>query len=927
MTHRELNRATAIVLLTAIIGWSCSDNSTNTPNNAIRTDADVLDVIPASGQPIQRFARDQLDALRNASTPDLDLPLDGPWVPLNDSNAEFRDGSLAIEANGKPPFVQFPLSVDTHWYQAIEIEMRVSDGTQCQFKWATAAAPDFARNSGVFEPIIADGGFHTYTIELSHYTLAEWSGPLRAIEFWPSNDIAANAEIRRMRLVRGSREAPRRLTLVNQTHEAVFGTQPPWRVRVPSDGQLNIQFGMLQNAAERYGSDGARFSVAVSTADGTTNALFDHTLNPVQETADRGWQFAALALNNFAGQEVNLEFQVDSLSNALGDFAFWGSPVLFERGNQNDAPPVIFISLDTLRADHLSAYGYHRKTSSNIDRLAEDAILFEHAITPEPWTLPSHMTMFTGLYPKNHGVTGNALLPESRLTLGDAVSGAGYLSAGFTGLDWWLMPFRGFAQGFDLYNHARPTSRHIYATMPLAMDWLRQHDTNRFFLFFHAFDIHSKVHSMDSFQLPYETGDPAMVHFAKGMTAPTFARPGLETRATHYLQRGNEGQLEPTQDELEYMIAVYDDCIRMVDIKLGELFDSLRSRGLYDDALIVLLADHGESFFEHDKFLHQTVYEENCHVPLIVKLPGNSHAGKRIANQVVLTDVLPTIIDVLDIESAAEFDGQSLLPAIEDAAAPHPLAYIQREEQRAIRTNGIKRIQYTDGRHEEWYDLQGDPNETEVIANTKSQETAKLFDQAHTAFFTVPSGGWHIALTGDDKVWNSQITFSAESRITKIAFLHGDRRDDTLIQQQGDLGFVANVSLANGGEEECIVAIEHESSASNTGTTNISEEERAALEAMGYGGGETDAVLASGRASIAIVSDTPFYVNGATESVTSFTELLDPALFDSAGQFPSGDDTNVPNVRIWYSPPSSDESPKPLSDVQAARLGRETIVN
>ena len=169
---------------------------------------------------------------------------------------------------------------------------------------------------------------------------------------------------------------------------------------------------------------------------------------------------------------------------------------------------VLLISVDTLRPDHLGCYGYEPIDTRNVDGIAADGFLFTQAHAPVPLTLPAHTSLFTGLYPKHHQVSGQSNLHPAVNTLGDQLSDAGYLCGGFTGFDTWLLPERGMGRGFDLYNHAVPAFRPIADTLPMATEWIRRLGSNTpYFLFLHTFDAHSSLNGLEDRTLPYETGE------------------------------------------------------------------------------------------------------------------------------------------------------------------------------------------------------------------------------------------------------------------------------------------------------------------------------------------------------------------------------------------------------------------------------------
>jgi arylsulfatase A-like enzyme len=361
----------------------------------------------------------------------------------------------------------------------------------------------------------------------------------------------------------------------------------------------------------------------------------------------------------------------------------WGATAVWH-GTSSGGPNVILISLDTVRADHLQPYGYPRPTSPTLNRFASEAVVFTEAFAPEPWTLPSHMTMMTGLHPLRHGVrTRQSRLAGEVTTIAEALGSRGYRSYAFvaSGPTSWVGGMRGFADGFDRYHHPPHWRTRTLGTSLLeitfapfapgagsaedittsAIRLLQRVEAKPFFLFLHFYDAHS-----DSERLPYEA--PAHLldavasdrgrHF-DGCLGERCASSLLATAGD--CTPAGAPRLEPWM--VEDIIAHYDAGIRLIDGYLEQIFQSLEQRGLMDNSLIVVTADHGEEFFEHGSFLHSQLHREVTHVPLMVRLPGGETVG-RVSNRVLLTDLLPTILDFAGVDIPEDIDGHSLLPAI-----------------------------------------------------------------------------------------------------------------------------------------------------------------------------------------------------------------------------------------------------------------------
>jgi arylsulfatase A-like enzyme len=308
---------------------------------------------------------------------------------------------------------------------------------------------------------------------------------------------------------------------------------------------------------------------------------------------------------------------------------------------------IILISLDTLRADHLGIYGYHRNTSPYIDAFAKESILFESAVVQSPWTLPSHMSIMTSLYPSSHGVlVRNNRLADEHVTLAELLREGGYQTAAFA--DGAFMKGNyGFKQGFDIYDGDKWIG--IARILPKAKKWLEENRSDPFFLFIHCYDIHD----------PYAPPPPYDTIFHD------FTYTGNFIPTTKNMQAAAWRGLEVTDEDLRHIKALYDGGIRYTDEKIGEFLSYLQEAGLKDNSLIIITSDHGEEFKEHGSFLHWKLYfRPNLHVPLIMHIPNYAKKEIKINGLVQSIDILPTILDIAHLPPHLKAQGRSLLPLI-----------------------------------------------------------------------------------------------------------------------------------------------------------------------------------------------------------------------------------------------------------------------
>jgi arylsulfatase A-like enzyme len=308
---------------------------------------------------------------------------------------------------------------------------------------------------------------------------------------------------------------------------------------------------------------------------------------------------------------------------------------------------IILISLDTLRADHLGIYGYHRNTSPSIDAFARESIVFERAVVQAPWTLPSHMSIMTSLYPSFHGVfSKNNHLADEHVTLAELLREGGYQTAAFA--DGAVMnEIFGFNQGFDIYDSDSMIG--IARILPKVKKWIDENKSKPFFLFIHCYDIHA----------PYDPPPPYDNIFHDfTYSGHLFPNPKTLVAATNNWLKVND-------EDLRHIVAHYDGGIRYTDAKIGEFLSYLQETGLKDQTLIIITSDHGEEFREHGGFLHWKLYfKPNLHVPLIMRIPNYPKEEVRINELVQSIDILPTILDIAGFPPHKRAQGRSLLPLI-----------------------------------------------------------------------------------------------------------------------------------------------------------------------------------------------------------------------------------------------------------------------
>lgn len=328
-----------------------------------------------------------------------------------------------------------------------------------------------------------------------------------------------------------------------------------------------------------------------------------------------------------------------------------------------EGPNVVIISIDTLRADHVSCYGYERETTPNIDRLASQGHRFQNAYTTMPTTLPAHASLFTSLYPRQLSVRRNGeRVPADVRTLAEILRSSGYATGGFVSAI--VMHARhGISKGFRTYEDVEGV-RLAEETLARATAWLQKQGGRPFFLFLHLYDPH----------WPYHAPEPYRTKFG----APDSAAPPAKQFVPDPSQF--------TEQIVQESIAAYDAEIAYADEAVGALLRELAQMGVEDRTIVVLLSDHGESLgelltrygyaFAHGEFL----YAHQLQIPLIIRMPEEPSQENGVVRTapVSIVDIMPTILDILEIDPVDTMAGRSLLPVLKGEQATNRSLFSER---------------------------------------------------------------------------------------------------------------------------------------------------------------------------------------------------------------------------------------------------------
>lgn len=423
----------------------------------------------------------------------------------------------------------------------------------------------------------------------------------------------------------------------------------------------------------------------------------------------------------------------------LSRFALMGlALVLAGCGGASERPRnVLLISVDTLRRDHLGCYGHPADVSPTIDRLAAGGVRFADASATAPWTLPSHTTMFTGLYPSHHGVRDYAhQLPAERTTLAEVLADHGFQTFcvlnTFGIADPRFEILQGFAPEDQRYVRETETGEQgqkvILNSGPEvlaeARGLLEARDRKKpFFLFVHLYDPHTDF-----------TPDPA---YRERFVDPYGGQ--LDGSTAQLLAvRANDLKLGP--GDVRFLKQLYTAEIRQTDDALGEFLEYLEAQGLTDDTLIALVSDHGEEFQEHGGLLHgRTHYQELLAVPFVLSGPGVP-PGTVVEEPVSLVDLMPTILGRLGIPAPPGLDGIDLAPSWSGGRLPERALFAEADHNNVVdgrpaigvremvRLGSEKLLFEVDTGRASLFDLSSDPAETSDLAQTHADRARALLE-------------------------------------------------------------------------------------------------------------------------------------------------------------------------------------------------------
>lgn len=429
---------------------------------------------------------------------------------------------------------------------------------------------------------------------------------------------------------------------------------------------------------------------------------------------------------------------------------------------------LLLISINNVGTEHMSLYGYNRRTTPNLDKWAGEALVFENAFSQASWTLPVATSLFTSLYPYTHKVMGryrgNRLSTDIR-TLPEIMKASGYKTAAFTGgLDY--MKAFGHMRGFDDIAE-NPAFSRFNVVIPQAVQWLFKNSKNKFFLFIHAYNAHPPFNPPAKFKGVFSAGKGKTVSVDSSTVLRGYRNTNGDYTAAYYVNLAGakdpasaRGEIILRQADIDYLRDLYDETILDVDREVVEFLASL-DKSLLNKTIVVIFSEHGEMFAKHGRFgragsIRGTLYDDVVHVPLIIRLPYAK--GKRLRGLAQIIDIMPTLLEMLGIPSTPGIQGRSLMPLVNRGERVNEFVYAGakfnlggsdpvpfydtvsiNESIRSEKWKFIHEVKFAnpgkdgpaevDGENFELYDLEGDPNEQSNLADKLPDETKSLKDR------------------------------------------------------------------------------------------------------------------------------------------------------------------------------------------------------
>ncbi len=556
-----------------------------------------------------------------------------------------------MKGDGSTPVILSPKEPPIDWklYKAVEIRMSAQGGNEVKIK------------IGDFEAKQKLGPAGQYNIYRFDVDVDAPKGS-RRLGIMPTDSLFDLAAIHSIKFIPKPASFPKPVGIENlgkrdEYRNAVYVHSPSTitvPITIPGNGHFHFGMGVTAKNSP------VKFRVGLEGAPGD---LFSKTVSD-----EDVWEDADVDLSRWNGRNIKLVLRTEASQDGVA--GLWANPVVTGSAPKR-RPNVLIYTIDTLRADHASVYGYARETTPFLKKLGASGAVFEDCQAQATWTKASIASLMTSLYSFTHGIVRDAdTIPSGATTIAEQLRSGGYVTASIV-----ASPFAGRAtgleRGFDymldypvvLRNHNEKTDRETdsAALNKVVFPWLERHHDEPFFLYAHATDPHA----------PYDPPQPFEGVFANPAETPEFNREYASFKTNREYGGGavinremcSKAGVDPARF-IKDAVDRYDGEILHNDHSLELLVRKLKELGVLDNTLIIVISDHGEEFWDHGWTAHgQSVYQELTHCVLVMSCP-RLFAARRVSEPVQLIDVMPTVLEVLGIKAPDLIEGQSLAPLL-----------------------------------------------------------------------------------------------------------------------------------------------------------------------------------------------------------------------------------------------------------------------
>ena len=505
-----------------------------------------------------------------------------------------------------------------------------------------------------------------------------------------------------------------------------------WELRLPPRPILRFHYSMLPEAWTKQG-DGVLFEVEINDIKSKEKSIiFSQYIDPKHNLSDRKWHYQEVNLAKYSNREITLYFRTlpgyniekpfTRKADSRFDFAVWGNPEIYSQKNVPDKPNVIIFLIDALSLNHLGCYGYERDTSPNIDKFASTGIIFKNYFSQSSWTKPSVASLFTSLYPSSHGayrsegdLEEEMCLNPNAVTLAEILRSHGYATAAFSEIGFVSRTF-GFDAGFDSFYNVYEYAKKVNGNIPIKdiitpiYEYLKNKVNQSNFLYIHNVYPHGPFSPPEEFNI--------------------FSQPGSSFESAIRQARLN--------NNIDELISLYDGEVLYADELFRQFLEMLEDLNIRDNSIIILLADHGEALVEnkHGPWRHgNALYDEDIKIPLIISFPKKDAIKGSVDAIVQSIDIMPTILDYLNIALPQKIQGNSFMPLLKKSSSPDRDRHVfcelnMYQDERSViytyRTDKFKYIFNTTTGKEELYDIVHDPDETYNLISLEPQLASEL---------------------------------------------------------------------------------------------------------------------------------------------------------------------------------------------------------